>query len=80
MNDSTIMQQIKDLEQQIQAATDKVAQLEKRITEHRVGLSLNAVGATDTIFEDEIHMDNIIKQQMSMKVKLATLYKSVRIR
>lgn len=41
MNDTNIMQQIRDLEQKIQAATEKVAQLEKRITEHRVGLSLD---------------------------------------
>ena len=80
MNDTNIMQQIRDLEQKIQAATEKVAQLEKRITEHRVGLSFNAVGKTDTIYEDEIHMDNIIRPQMSMKQKLATLYKEVRIR
>ena len=80
MNDTSIMQQIRELEQKIQRTTERVAEQEKKIQEHRVGLSFNAVGKTDTIYEDEIHMDNIIRQQMSMKQKLATLYKEVRIR
>lgn len=80
MNDNTIKQNIMDLEQKIQAATNTVAELERKILEHRVGLSFNAVGKTDVIYEYEIDMENIIKEQMSMKQRLSTLYKQVQIR
>lgn len=75
MSYDTINQQIMDLEQKIQAATNTVAELERKILEHRVGLSFNAVGKTDVIYEYEIDMENVIKEQMSMKQKLSALYK-----
>ena len=50
MNNIDIKQQINALEQELLAATDKVADLEKKIQEHRVGLSFNAVGKTDAIY------------------------------
>ena len=80
MNDTSIMQEIRNLEQAIQASNERVAELSNKITEHRVGLSFNAVGQTDAIYEYEINMENLISQQMSMKQKLATLYKQVQIR
>lgn len=80
MNDTVIMQQIIDLEQKIMDATERVAQMEQKIICDRAGLSFNAVGKTDEIYETEIDMENLIKQQMSMKQRLASLYKQVQIR
>lgn len=80
MNDTNVMQEIRDLEQKIQKTTAHVAELENKIQEHRVALSFNAVGATDVIYEYEVDMENLIKQQMSMKQKLRTLYDRVQIR
>ncbi len=80
MNDTGIMQEIRNLEQKIQDSTERVAELSNRITEHRVGLSFNAVGQTDAIYEAEIDMQNVICEQMRMKEKLAGLYKEVMIR
>lgn len=80
MNDTSIMQQIRELEQRIQRTTERVAEQEKKIQEHRVGLSFNAVGKTDAIYEYEINLENTITQLTSMKQKLSALYKSVQIR
>ncbi|MBP3544784.1 MAG: hypothetical protein J6J82_00560 [Alphaproteobacteria bacterium] len=80
MNDTNVMQEIRDLEQKIQNTTAHVAELENKIQEHKVALSFNAVGATDVIYEYEVDMENLIKQQMSMKQKLRTLYDRVQIR
>lgn len=80
MNDTNVMQEIRDLEQKIQTTTAHVAKLENKIQEHKVALSFNAVGATDVIYEYEVDMENLIKQQMSMKQKLRTLYDRVQIR
>lgn len=80
MNDTNVMQEIRDLEQKIQKTTAHVAELENKIQEHKVALSFNAVGATDVIYEYEVDMENLIKQQMSMKQKLRTLYDRVQIR
>ena len=80
MNDTNVMHEIRDLEQKIQNTTAHVAELENKIQEHKVALSFNAVGATDVIYEYEVDMENLIKQQMSMKQKLRTLYDRVQIR
>ena len=80
MNDTGIMQEIRTLEQKIQESTERVAELSNKITEHRVGLSFDAVGQTDAIYEYEIDRENMIQQQMMLKQKLASLYKQVQIR
>ena len=80
MNDTGIMQEIRTLEQKIQESTERVAELSNKITEHRVGLSFNAVGQTDAIYEYEIDRENMIQQQMMLKQKLASLYNQVQIR
>ena len=80
MNDTGIMQEIRNLEQKIQESTERVAELSNKITEHRVGLSFNAVGQTDAIYEYEIDRENMIQQQMMLKQKLASLYNQVQIR
>ena len=69
MNDTGIMQEIRNLEQKIQESTERVAELSNKITEHRVGLSFNAVGQTDAIYEYEIDRENMIQQQMMLKQK-----------
>ena len=80
MNDTGIMQEIRNLEQKIQESTERVAELSNKITEHKVGLSFDAVGQTDAIYEYEIDRENMIQQQMMLKQKLASLYKQVQIR
>lgn len=80
MNDTGIMQEIRNLEQKIQESTERVAELSNKITEHRVGLSFNAVGQTDAIYEYEIDRENMIQHQMMLKQKLALLYNQVQIR
>ncbi len=80
MNDTGIMQEIRNLEQKIQESTERVAELSNKITEHRVGLSFDAVGQTDAIYEYEIDRENMIQQQMMLKQKLASLYNQVQIR
>ena len=80
MNDTGIMQEIRNLEQKIQESTERVAELSNKITEHRVGLSFNAVGQTDAIYEYEIDRENMIQHQMMLKQKLASLYNQVQIR
>jgi predicted RNase H-like nuclease (RuvC/YqgF family) len=80
MNDTGIMQEIRTLEQKIQESTERVAELSNKITEHRVGLSFDAVGQTDAIYEYEIDRENMIQQQMMLKQKLASLYNQVQIR
>lgn len=80
MNDTGIMQEIRTLEQKIQESTERVAELSNKITEHKVGLSFDAVGQTDAIYEYEIDRENMIQQQMMLKQKLASLYKQVQIR
>ena len=73
MNNIDIKQQINALEQELLAATDKVADLERKIQEHRVGLSFNAVGKTDAIYEYEVDLHNVIFNQTQIKQKLANL-------
>ena len=80
MNDTGIMQEIRTLEQKIQESTERVAELSNKITEHKVGLSFDAVGQTDAIYEYEIDRENMIQQQMMLKQKLASLYNQVQIR
>lgn len=80
MNDTGIMQEIRNLEQKIQESTERVAELSNKITEHKVGLSFDAVGQTDAIYEYEIDRENMIQQQMMLKQKLASLYNQVQIR
>ena len=80
MNDTGIMQEIRNLEQKIQESTERVAELSNKITEHRVGLSFDAVGQTDAIYEYEIDRENMIQHQMMLKQKLASLYNQVQIR
>ena len=55
------------------AATDKVADLERKIREHRVGLSFNAVGKTDAIYPYEVDLHNVIFNQMQIKQELEKL-------
>ena len=73
MNNIDIKQQINALEQELLAATDKVADLERKIQEHRVGLSFNAVGKTDAIYAYEVDLHNVIFNQTQIKQKLANL-------
>ncbi len=73
MNNINIKQQINALEQELLAATDKVADLERKIQEHRVGLSFNAVGKTDAIYPYEVDLHNVIFNQMQIKQKLEKL-------
>lgn len=80
MNDTGIMQEIRNLEQKIQESTERVAELSNKIIEHKVGLSFDAVGQTDAIYEYEIDRENMIQQQMMLKQKLASLYNQVQIR
>lgn len=80
MNETGIMQEIRNLEQKIQESTERVAELSNKITEHKVGLSFDAVGQTDAIYEYEIDRENMIQQQMMLKQKLASLYNQVQIR
>ena len=80
MNETGIMQEIRNLEQKIQESTERVAELSNKITEHGVGFSFNAVGQTDAIYEYEIDRENMIQQQMMLKQKLASLYNQVQIR
>ena len=80
MTDITIKQQIMDLEQKIQASTDKVTELANRITQLKVGLSFNAVGETDAIYENEIDMDNLLRHKKSMEQQLSALYERSKIR
>ncbi|MFQ6730123.1 MAG: hypothetical protein ACLRFK_03700 [Alphaproteobacteria bacterium] len=73
MNKIDIRQQINALEQELLAANEKVADLEKKIQERRVGLSFNAVGKTDSIYAFEVDLDNTIQEQMRKKRMLAVL-------
>ena len=73
MNNFDIKQRINALEQELMAATDKIADLERKIQEHRVGLSFNAVGKTDAIYPYEVDLHNVILTQMQIKRKLEEL-------
>ena len=73
MNNIDIKQQINALEQELMAATDKIADLERKIQEHRVGLSFNAVGKTDAIYPYEVDLHNVILTQMQIKRNLEEL-------
>ena len=73
MNNIEIKQQINELEQELLAATDKIADLERKIQEHRVGLSFNAVGKTDAIYPYEVDLHNVIFNQMQIKQELEKL-------
>lgn len=73
MNSIDIKQQINALEQELLNATDKIADLENKIQEHRVGLSFNAVGKTDLIYMYEVDLQNAIFHQTERQKKLAML-------
>jgi predicted nucleic acid-binding Zn-ribbon protein len=73
MNNIDIKQRINALEQELLAATDKIADLERKIQEHRVGLSFDAVGKTDANYTYEEDLYNVILNQMQIKQQLEQL-------
>lgn len=73
MNSIDIKQQINVVEQELLNATAKIADLEKKIQEHGVGLSFNAVGKTDLIYKYEEDLQDAILCQIQRQNELALL-------
>jgi hypothetical protein len=73
MNNIDIKQQINVVEQELLNATAKIADLEKKIQEHGVGLSFNAVGKTDLIYKYEKDLQDAILYQTKKQTEFALL-------
>ncbi|MBR4891797.1 MAG: hypothetical protein IKZ34_01265 [Alphaproteobacteria bacterium] len=80
MNETNTLQQIRDLEQKIKFANNKVAELIAKREQRDISLSFNAVGSTEAIVEDEAEIEIWINKAMTLGQQVADLCKQVPVR